>query len=232
MSANHQSKQERRHQRRAQHLVGLAFALAALAALAPAAEKRSANSTDEALTVFKRRILPIFRSRNPSSCTDCHLSGVELKDYIRPRSLYRIRGASMEPTLFDGDVLLVARASGGLVRGSLVVAWPSTVQRAAGTAQLKRIVGLPGEVIEFDEGSLLINGEMRPEPYLGGMPQVLGVEASRWHLGPGELFLLGDNRAHSDDSRSYGPVPAAAVEGVVRLRLWPPSRLGRLPRTS
>ena len=156
-----------------------------------------------------------------------------LKDLIRrPRSLYRVRGASMEPTLFDGDVLLVARTGGGLLRESLVVAWPPTVQRGVGTAQLKRIVGLPGEVIEFDQGSLLINGEIYPEPYLEGLPQVLGVETSRWRLGPGEWFLLGDNRAHSDDSRSYGPVPAAAVVGVVQLRLWPPSRFGRLPRSS
>ena len=138
----------------------------------------------------------------------------------------------MEPTLFDGDVLLVARTGGEVARGSLVVAWPPTVQRGVGSAQLKRVVGLPGEVIEFDEGSLLVNGEAYPEPYLCGLPQVLGLEASRWRLGPGEWFLLGDNRAHSDDSRSYGSVLATAVEGVVQLRLWPPSRSGRLPRTS
>ena len=83
-----------------------------------------------------------------------------------------------------------------------------------------------------EEGSMLIDGELFPEQYLGGLPQVLGLEASRWDLGPGEWFLLGDNRAHSDDSRSYGPVPADAVEGIVKLRLWPPSRSGRLPRTS
>ena len=137
----------------------------------------------------------------------------------------------MEPTLFDGDVLLVAGTGGKFARGSLVVAWPPTVQRGVGTAQLKRVVGLPGEVVEFVEGSLLINGEIHPEPYLGGLPQVLGLESSRWCLGPGEWFLLGDNRAHSDDSRGYGPVPGKAVEGVVKLRLWPPGRLGRLPRT-
>ena len=135
----------------------------------------------------------------------------------------------MEPTLLDGDVLLVARSGGELARGSLVVAWPPTVRRGMGTAQLKRIVGLPGEVVEFDEGSLLIDGQIHPEPYLDGLPQVLGLEASRWHVGAGEWFLLGDNRAHSGDSRSYGPVPGTAVEGVVELRLWPPSRVGRLP---
>ena len=155
-----------------------------------------------------------------------------LKDFIRRRSLYRVRGASMEPTLFDGDVLLVAVTGGELSRGSLVVAWPPTVPRGVGTAQLKRIVGLPGEVIEIDEGSLLINGKIHPEPYLAGLPHVLGLEASQWSLGGGEWFLLGDNRAHSDDSRSYGPVPATAVEGVVQLRLWPPGRSRRLPRTS
>lgn len=135
----------------------------------------------------------------------------------------------MEPTFFDGDILLVASTGCELPRGSLVVVWPPTAQRGEGTAQLKRIVGLPGEVIEFDEGSLLINGKEHTEPYLAGLPQVLGLGTGRWSLEGGEMFLLGDNRAHSDDSRSYGPMPATAVEGVVELRLWPPSRWGRLP---
>jgi signal peptidase I len=138
----------------------------------------------------------------------------------------------MEPTLFDGDVLLVVRAGGELARGSLVVVQPPIVKQGRGSAQIKRVVGLPRELIQFDQGSLLINGKPYPEPYLGGLPQVLGLEASRWELGPGEWFLLGDNRAHSDDSRIYGPVSAVAVEGVVVLRVWPPSRLGRLRLSS
>ena len=136
----------------------------------------------------------------------------------------------MEPTLLAGDVVLVVRTGGELVRGRLVVVRPPTVQGSDGTARIKRVVGLPGDVMEFYEGSLHINGEYYPEPYLGGLPQVLGLEPERWEVGEGELFLLGDNRAHSDDSRSYGPASVATVEWTVVARVWPPSRWGGLPQ--
>ena len=134
----------------------------------------------------------------------------------------------MEPAVFDGDVLLVARPGGELARGSLVVAWPPTVRRGVGSAQLKRVVGLPGEVVEFDEGSLLINGEAYPEPYLGGLPSSLGLSEMSWLLGVGEYLVLGDRRFRSTDSRDFGPVNARQIVGKAWLRLWPPKKVGRL----
>lgn len=136
----------------------------------------------------------------------------------------------MEPTLFTGDVVLVAKTGCDLDRGRLVIVrWPTVQGTDSTTALIKRVVGLSGDVIEFDEGSLQINGKYYPEPYLSGLPQVLGVESGRWELKEGEMFLLGDNRAHSDDSRAYGPAPAETVEGTVESRVWPPSRWGGLP---
>ena len=155
---------------------------------------------------------------------------LRLKCFLWSGRLYRVTGSSMEPTLFAGDVVLVTKTGYDLDRGRLVIVrWPTVQGTDWTTALIKRVVGLPGDVIEFYEGSLQINGKYYPEPYLSGLPQFLGMESGRWELREGEMFLLGDNRAHSDDSRTYGPAPAETVEGTVEARVWPPSRWGGLP---
>ena len=132
----------------------------------------------------------------------------------------------MTPTLRDGDVLAVANGARGVGRGSLVLfRLPGGGQK---DAQVKRVVGMPGDTIVFESGSLLVNGELFPEPYLNGLPQTVELARQEWRLGPGEMFALGDNRAHSDDSRTHGPVPFSAIVGVAELRLWPVTRIGRL----
>ena len=92
--------------------------------------------------------------------------------------------------------------------------------------ELKRIVGLPGEELRFEDGLLYVDGAPLDEPYLEGLPPTLGLEARCWRLGPGEYFVMGDNRAHSTDSREYGPVRAEMLVGRVVLRYWPPRRWG------
>ena len=92
--------------------------------------------------------------------------------------------------------------------------------------ELKRIVGLAGEEMRFEDGLLYIDGAVLDEPYLGGLPSTLGLEGKRWKMGPDEYFLMGDNRAHSTDSREYGPVKADMLVGKVWLRYWPPRRWG------
>ena len=70
---------------------------------------------------------------------------------------------------------------------------------------LKRVIGFPRESIRQSDGVLLVNGRRLDEDYLGGLPAVIGLEEESWNLGDGEFFLLGDNRAHSTDSRQLGP---------------------------
>ena len=136
-----------------------------------------------------------------------------------------VRGHSMTPTFSPGDRLLVRRTrSPGLrvARGDLVVVrdGPDGERR-----HLKRMIGLPRESISQSEGVLLVNGRRLDEDYLGGLPAVIGLEEESWNLGDGEFFLLGDNRAHSTDSRQLGPVRLDNIDGTVRFRFWPLNKL-------
>ena len=152
--------------------------------------------------------------------------------------LYMVRGVSMEPTLFDGDVLLASSPRRSPRRGDIVIVRapdiigqsragrPSTgVGGEASSAwQVKRIVGLPGDSVSFESGLLFVNGERFAEPYLGGLPADVGTRSLSWRMGPDEILTLGDNRAHSVDGRRSGPAPLASIEGVVIARLWPVRR--------
>ena len=137
-------------------------------------------------------------------------------------SLYVVRGSSMEPSFFDGDLLLVAGPRRNLRRGEVVIV------RIPGDAdagwQVKRIVGLSGDRVSFQCGLLYINGLHHPEPYLRGLPADLGTRSRSWRVESDECMVMGDNRAHSSDSRQSGPIPLTSLTGVVVMRLWPIGR--------
>ena len=140
-------------------------------------------------------------------------------------ALYRVEGKSMIPSLRDGDYLLARRfhhLKRKPARGDIVVV------AIPGKSRLKRIVGLPGERVTFTDGLLLINGDRLTEPYLRGLPPYLGLEHSVFVLDGEEYFVMGDNRAHSTDSRDYGPVRLAQIEGRAVCRVWPPIHWGIL----
>ena len=138
-------------------------------------------------------------------------------------ALYRVEGVSMTPSLRNGEYLLARRfhhRKQKPARGDIVVV------AISGGSRLKRIVGLPDERITFTDGMLLVNGDKLAEPYLRGLPPYLGLERTEFVLGCEEYFVLGDNRAHSTDSRDYGPVRRAQIEGRAVCRIWPPCRWG------
>ena len=144
-------------------------------------------------------------------------------------TVYSVTGDSMVPSLRAADRLIVVGGRGCYpARGDLVVL------RSADDGErryVKRVIGLPGEEVTLPEGLLLVNGKRLREPYLRGLPASPGLGESRWSLGREEYFVMGDNRAHSTDSRSFGPVALGQIEGRARLRVWPLSRLGRLQRS-
>jgi signal peptidase I len=132
------------------------------------------------------------------------------------RSLRRVHGASMEPTLHDGDVLLTTPLRHP-ARGHLVV----IDEPADGShQQVKRVLGLPGEVVRSVQGHLLVDGVGLLEPYAQGRGQNGALTVP-----PGHVVVLGDNRPASTDSRTYGPVPLARVRVRVVARLLPRPRL-------
>lgn len=140
------------------------------------------------------------------------------------RSHFRVHGDSMRPGLHHGDLLHTMPLSwlpGGLQRGAVVVANSPAMD---GVFWVKRVIGLPGEFIEFaGDGAVLINDTPLPEPYR------IGATSSDRHSPPWlcdhyEYFLMGDNRSDSNDSRRYGPVPFRTIIGRVWFR-WPLRRV-------
>ncbi len=139
--------------------------------------------------------------------------------------LYVVRGHSMSPTFTEGDRLLVRRTprrTFAFARGDVVVVRDGTDGERR---HLKRVIGFPRETIRQKDGVLVVNDRPLDEDYLGGLPAVIGLEEESWNLGDGEFFLLGDNRAHSTDSRQLGPVRLYNIEGTVRFRFWPLRKL-------
>ncbi len=130
-----------------------------------------------------------------------------------------IDGHSMEPTLQDGDRVFVNKLVqhlGGINRGEIIVfQYPLDESRDF----IKRVIALPGETVSIRHGEVFINGLLLPEPYLLGngdysnLPQRI--------VPPGQIFVLGDNRRNSDDSRSFGFVPVDNIKGKAFFRYWP-----------
>ena len=128
----------------------------------------------------------------------------------------------MLPTVRPGDWLLVRRRGDStLKRGDIIV---HAVEQGDKDEAVKRVVGLPGEEVRLREGVLFIDGEPLHEPYLGGLPSGIGLDDRAWSVDDGAIFVMGDNRSHSTDSRDYGAVGLDSVLGRVVCRVWPPAR--------
>lgn len=135
---------------------------------------------------------------------------------------FQVRGSSMEPTLHNGQYLVVSKIAYWLQppeRGDIVVFQPPN---GATDDYIKRIVGLPGEQIEVRDGEVRVDGAPITEPYVASQ----GAYSGSWKLGADEYFVLGDNRSNSSDSHTWGTVPAENVIGKAWLSYWPPEAWG------
>ena len=135
----------------------------------------------------------------------------------------KVAGDSMAPALRNGQLVqtlpLEPKTARSGSRGEIVAFHHP---QRPGSIYVKRIVGLPGEYVEIRDGRVKLDGREIGEPYLPTGMTTLTTGATRWFNGPDEFFLLGDNRADSEDSRAFGPVPAELIIGLVRFRYWPP----------
>jgi len=154
---------------------------------------------------------------------------------------YYIPSPSMEPTLSIGDRIVVNKVSYRLHdvnRGDLVVFTPIGTAAAEGIDDLiKRVIGLPGETVTVADGRVLINGGMLIEPYLADPLSTDDLQTVPWCSDGGvakctvpadHVFVMGDNRANSRDSRFFGPVPIDSIAGRAFARFWPLGSLDRL----
>jgi signal peptidase I len=145
-----------------------------------------------------------------------------------------IPSESMEPTLGVGDRVIVNKLSDGFGRGDLIVFEKPEGEGGGGVQDLiKRVVGLPGETVSVEGDQVYIDANdgqgPRPldEPYLAdGLD--LGADYQGEPIPEGHVFVMGDNRDESRDSRFFGPVPKGDVVGRAFLRVWPPGDIGLL----
>jgi signal peptidase I len=138
---------------------------------------------------------------------------------------FQVRGSSMEPSLHDGQFVIVSRLSyqlGEPQRGDIVVFEPPN---GSSDDYIKRIIGLPGEHVEIRDGSVWIDGRRLEEPYVNSPIGDFGT----WELGPDEYLVMGDNRANSSDSRSWGTLPRENIVGRAWICYWPPQFWGLVP---
>ena len=132
----------------------------------------------------------------------------------------------MAPTLRPGDSVLVNKLAyrfGDPRRRDLVV----LRQPGSGELMLKRIVGIGGDRVGLEDGVLHVNGRPVPEPFVNRR-LVDSVYFGPVRVPSGAVFVMGDQRSNSLDSRSFGAVPRSRIVGRVDLRIWPPAAAGGL----
>ena len=135
----------------------------------------------------------------------------------------KIEGYSMLPSLEESDRLIVSQMayrSEDPARGDIVVFdYPNNPD----DEYIKRVIGIPGDILIIEDGAVYVNGEELEEDYTngpinGGMREVVVPEES--------VFVMGDNRNHSSDSRYWGPLPNEYIVGKAVFIYWPFSAFG------
>jgi signal peptidase I len=154
---------------------------------------------------------------------------------------YSIPSGSMEPTLMIGDRIVVNKLSyhlHGVDTGNIVVFSTPPTENCGGapvTDLVKRVIGLPGQTVSLFEGRVYIDDAPLPEPWL---PPAVRTETypgpslaayslhHPYRVPSGDVYVMGDNRPESCDSRYWGPIRESTIVGKVDVRIWPLSRIG------
>jgi signal peptidase I len=184
--------------------------------------------------------------------------GLALLIFLSVRSVgsaYEVEGRSMTPSLHNEQRLFVARAAyahldlRGLLnllpgedrageylwypfdppgRGDIVV---FESPEGGDDPLIKRVIALPGERVAVADGAVFVNGRPLAEPYLRPNAETACDEREVCDLvvPPGHVFVLGDNRSGSNDSRAFGPVAVDRIVGKAVVSFWPPDDAGRVP---
>lgn len=173
------------------------------------------------------------------------VAGSGFLGWIITSKRYEVLQVSMEPTLCEGDYvwvsgwgkladsLLATLSAGdtpstprfGPLRGQIVV----VRRQGFDELVLKRVVGLPGETIDIRDERIWINGQAIDEPYLEGGPTGRCTTYCSLTLATDQYYVMGDNRAHSNDSRVLGPVSYADIVGPVVMRFLPLGNMAFFP---
>ncbi|MFI5241103.1 MAG: signal peptidase I [Microgenomates group bacterium] len=146
---------------------------------------------------------------------------------------HKIKGQSMHPNFPDGEYLLTQRVSyylGDPEKGDVVVFKPPISDE---DEFIKRVVAMPGERVSVRAGKVYVNSELLKEDYLVDIYTDDGnflQEGQEFTVPEGQYFVMGDNRPHSSDSRSWGPITKKSMTGKAWLIYWPPKLAGFVPK--
>jgi signal peptidase I len=141
----------------------------------------------------------------------------------------KVEGTSMTPALINEERIFINKfvyrfGFSDIVRGDTIVFWaPEDPSRS----YIKRVIGVPGDVVEIVDGTVILNGQRLQEPYLIDVNRDR-MSMTRRVVEPAHYFVLGDHRNSSNDSRSWGTVARDAIYGKAVFVYWPLNRLGLL----
>jgi signal peptidase I len=141
----------------------------------------------------------------------------------------KVEGTSMMPALEDQERIFINKflyrfGLGDIERGDTVVFW---FPRDPSKSYIKRVIGLPGDVVEVRNGEVLLNGRVVNEPYVP--PEFRdSVTVSPTEVPPDSFYVMGDHRTSSNDSRAWGVVPRSYIYGKAVFIYWPLEKMGIL----
>jgi signal peptidase I len=149
--------------------------------------------------------------------------------FVRPFVVeaFRIPSESMVPTLEVGDRVLANKFIYRFTepaRGDVVLF--DSVEEGSEDTLIKRVAGVEGDEIRVQGGTLFVNGEPQDEPYLNQYIPDQSTPYGPETVPKDHVFVLGDNRGNSGDSRVFGPVPVENIKGEGFLVFWPPTHIG------
>ena len=152
---------------------------------------------------------------------------------------FQVKGDSMEHSFEPDDYVLVDKLSphwDPYSRGDVVVLQPPAEWAAEKTPFIKRVIGVGGDTIEVKDGKVYVNGTALDEPYLfadaDGTRQATMSDEPQWVVPANDIFVMGDHRQQSADSRLFGPIPVASVLGRAVIRYWPLAAFGTIQTPS
>jgi signal peptidase I len=136
---------------------------------------------------------------------------------------YAVEQTSMQPTLEAEQRLLIDRLTPRFdpYKPGDIVVFDAPAAAALGAPAIKRVIAIEGSVVELVDGGVMVDGLALAESYTYGGEPTLAAGQTRWVVPSGHLFVLGDHRAVSIDSRAFGPIPLSSVIGRAWLRFLP-----------
>src|SRR3954453_900387 len=182
------------------------------------------SSTDHPAPVLRRSPIIMLASWIRDLLVSVFLAILVILFLYQP---VKVEGTSMMPALVDQERIFINKfvyrlGMGDISRGDMVVFWfPMDPTKS----YIKRVIGVPGDTVEVDNGTVIVNNQRLDESY------VLSEYRDRQSMAPfkvqpDEFFVMGDHRSSSNDSRSWGPVPRMYIYGKAVFIYWPLEKMG------